>query len=99
MFGRYTTLIPNGPLLPAERPSGEEVKAESLDELLGQKQRFTDLHSFFSDEVRREGIKTVVQRYAPMIAPGAAGGLMHGIIHLGWAVDANNPDMVAEGAP
>jgi hypothetical protein len=91
--------MPNGPLLPAERPSGKEVRADSLNELLGRKQRFKDLHDFFANEVRREGIKAVVQRYAPIVAPGAAGGLTHGIIHLGWAVDANNPDMIAEGAP
>ena len=43
-------------------------------------------------------IKQLVQQYGPDLMDGIAGGLTHGIIHLGWAIDANCSDwMICEG--
>jgi Questin oxidase-like len=40
----------------------------------------------------------LVHFYAPdLIVSGVAGSLTHGIIHLGWAIDAKSPWMIAEG--
>ena len=39
----------------------------------------------------------LVKEYAPDIFSGLAGALFHGIIHLGWAIDAESPWMICEG--
>jgi hypothetical protein len=94
---RYTQVAQGRPLPLAEKPSGKGVTADSLHDLLGKKQRFEDLRIFFANEVKSVGMNTVVRQYAALVAPGAAGALAHGVIHLGWAVDAQNADMIAEG--
>lgn len=42
---------------------------------------------------------TLVKSLAPEIihSPSLAGALTHGIIHLGWGIDAQSPWMIAEG--
>jgi hypothetical protein len=39
----------------------------------------------------------LVQRYAPDLLPGILGSLTHGVIHLGWAIEAESPWMICEG--
>jgi hypothetical protein len=39
----------------------------------------------------------LVRKFAPDLLNGIAGALTHGIIHLGWAIDAENPWMIKEG--
>jgi hypothetical protein len=41
--------------------------------------------------------ETLVKEYAPELLSGMAGGLTHGIIHLGWGLDAQNSWMTMEG--
>jgi len=52
------------------------------------------------EETFKGSVDLLVQRYAAELLPGLAGALTHGIIHLGWALDAydgKNPWMVIEG--
>ena len=39
----------------------------------------------------------LVQSFAPDVLGGLAGALTHGIIHLGWGIDAESPWMITEG--
>jgi len=58
---------------------------------------FAALCSFFNEEYDRLGGDGVIQQYAPSLLPGLVGALTHGIIHLGWALDARSRWMTVEG--
>lgn len=99
MLRRYTKLTPYGlPLVSAHERSGEPLTRDTWRALLGKKERFPDLHDFFAAELERLGTAAFVREYAPQLVPGAAGALVHAVIHFGWAVDAGNACMIAEGA-
>jgi len=39
----------------------------------------------------------MLEEYVPSLLPGCVGSLMHGTIHLGWALDSGNRWMIIEG--
>ena len=65
--------------------------------LRGTKNNWPGQVLFMDSELDRLGYKDLVQTYAPSLLAGIAGALTHGIIHLGWGIDAGSPEMTAEG--
>lgn len=102
----YTTLTPyNLPLHPVTEPydSIKPCSKEEWTSLRGKKEKFWEMSKFLDEELEGplEGnINRLIQTYAPDTLAGLAGALTHGIIHLGWALDAydgEHPWMVIEG--
>ena len=52
---------------------------------------------FFDHKVDELGLDEVLRRYLPVLLGGWAGALMHGTIHLGWALDIGSRRMTVEG--
>jgi hypothetical protein len=95
---RYTHEVPYGwTLEPAHKPTGKSIQPEEFDAVLGQKKRYPELLEFFDKELTELGQQKVLQKYIPMLIPGMAGALTHGIIHLGWALDFGSRTMLVEG--
>ena len=44
-------------------------------------------------------VDDLIRRFAPELLPGMLGSLTHGIIHLGWAIDAHKADSEATTFP
>jgi len=69
-------------------------------ELRGKKEKWQEMCVFLDQEkqTRFHGDSNLlVKEYAPDLLGGIAGALTHGIIHLGWGIDAENEWMVTEG--
>lgn len=102
----YTRLTPyNLALHPVTEPY-EQVKPCTREEwtnLRGKKLQFWKMCKFLDTELNESfdgSVERLVKTYAPDTLPGLAGALTHGIIHLGWALDAydgKHPWMVIEG--
>lgn len=66
----------------------------------GKKVHWQEMSVFMQRELndRFNGdISQLIREYAPPLIPGMAGALTHGIIHLGWAIDAKSDWMIVEG--
>lgn len=85
--------------LEAARTAGQKVTEATWEDQLGKKKDFSALFNFFDEQEREKGLEGVVQAYAPLLLPGATAALMHGIIHLGWGLDAGSRCMIIEGSP
>jgi len=101
----YTTVTPYNLQLHKIEDDWESVKpirddAEWL-ELRGKKQKWQQQVAYMNQQLEHKykgDIAKLVQEYAtPDLLHGLAGALTHGIIHLGWAIDANSPWMITEG--
>lgn len=101
----YTTVTPYNLQLHRIDDDWESVKpirdnAEWL-ELRGKKQKWQQQVAYMNQQLEHKyhgDAEKLVQAYAtPDLLNGFAGALTHGIIHLGWAIDANSPWMIAEG--
>lgn len=102
----YTNLTPyNLSLHPVTEPY-EEVQPCTRKEwtsLRGKKLQFWNMCKFLDIELKETfdgSVERLIKTYAPDTLPGLAGALTHGIIHLGWALDAydgKHPWMVIEG--
>lgn len=77
--------------------SGQSIDSQTLETVWGHKQQYPELMEFFDRELRDLGEDKVLEKYAPVFADGMAAGLMHGIIHLGWALDFGSRPMLVEG--
>lgn len=105
-WDQYTTLTPyNLPLHRVTEPydTVEPCTKEEWTSLRGKKEKFWNMCKFLEHELDGScdgSVERLVQTYAPTTLPGMAGALTHGIIHLGWALDAydgKHPWMVIEG--
>ena len=65
--------------------------------LLGKHEDFDALRRFFQEQVRNLGLEETLKLYVPELLPGLVGALLHGTIHLGWALDAGHEGMTVEG--
>lgn len=79
------------------RPSAVTLSEASWRELLGKHEEFEALRRFFQGRVRTLGLEETLRRYVPDLIPGLVGALLHGAIHLGWALDAGHEGMIVEG--
>ncbi|MFI9508898.1 questin oxidase family protein [Nocardia sp. NPDC052566] len=92
----YCELTPYGfPLEPA-RASTQVIDARNWRDFLGDRAHFSAYGAFFDGEVAHAGIAGAVEEYAPYLLNGWIGAFTHATIHLGWAIWADHPGMVAE---
>jgi len=77
----------------------EPCTSEQWEEWRGRKIHWQEQVKFMNEELKKYDRNTdkLVQKYFPDLLPGVAGALTHGIIHLGWAIDAGSPWMITEG--
>ncbi|MQY22236.1 questin oxidase family protein [Nocardia macrotermitis] len=95
-YKNYAELTAYGfPLEPA-RPSPGVIDSGNWQEFLGQRVHFAAYRGFFDAEIARLGATAAVARYAPELLRGWIGAFTHAAIHLGWAVWAEHPGMIAE---
>ena len=70
---------------------------ENWRDLLGRHEEFEALRRFFQGRVEALGLKGTLELYVPELLPGLVGALLHGTIHLGWALDVGHEGMIVEG--
>jgi hypothetical protein len=84
----------------------EDIKpctTKEWTQLRGKKENWPGMCFFLENELLEscdQDVNKLVKIYAPDLLSGLSGALTHGIIHLGWALDAvdsENPWMVIEG--
>jgi hypothetical protein len=102
----YTRLTPYNLSLHRVTEPYDQVPPCTLEEwtsLRGKKLQFWNMCKFLDIELNERfhgSVEQLVKTYAPDTLSGLAGALTHGIIHLGWALDAydgKHPWMVIEG--
>ena len=79
------------------KPSETVLTEANWRELLGKHEEFDALCRFFQERVRDVGLQETLELYVPELLPGIVGALLHGTIHLGWALDAAHEGMIVEG--
>ncbi|MBY8861814.1 questin oxidase family protein [Nocardia sp. CA2R105] len=95
-YKNYAQLTAYGfPLEPA-RSSPGVIYTGNWQEFLGQRVHFAAYCGFFDAEIARLGTAAAVAHYAPELLRGWIGAFTHAAIHLGWAVHAEHPGMIAE---
>lgn len=75
-------------LEPAHEHIGDPVTPDTFKDLLGKKAQYPELLDFFDQEEHDLGTQKLIEKYGPLLVPGAGAALTHGIIHTGWAIDA-----------
>jgi hypothetical protein len=99
----YTTMTPYNLELHKVDQDWDEVTPCSLEEwkeLKGQKKKWQEQVAFMDKELNEKfdgNTDKLIRKYAPPLLSGLAGALTHGIIHLGWAIDAGSTWMICEG--
>jgi hypothetical protein len=101
-WDKYTTLTPYNLELHRLEQNWSDIKPASRTEwqhYRGQKSNWQEQVAFMQQELKAldQNTDQLVQKYAPDLLSGIAGALTHGIIHLGWAIDARSPWMICEG--
>jgi hypothetical protein len=102
-WDQYTTLTPYNLELEKVPKPWDQVKPATNEDwktLRGKKEHFQEL-CVYLDEQRKDhhdgDVQSLVRDYAPDLLGGIAGALTHGIIHLGWGLDAKSNWMTVEG--
>jgi hypothetical protein len=83
--------------LEPSRPSEHTITQDNWQDYFGKHCSFTSYCQFFDQKEKELGMKRMLEEYLPSILPGCVGALMHGTIHLGWALDSGNRWMIIEG--
>mmetsp|Transcript_22364 Transcript_22364/g.38053 ORF Transcript_22364/g.38053 Transcript_22364/m.38053 type:complete len:399 (-) Transcript_22364:51-1247(-) len=102
-WDQYTGLTPYGlSLHPVDQP-WDKVKPctrQEWEDWRGKKVNWQEMCAFMQTQLDEDfdgNTDMLVKEYAPSLIPGMAGALTHGIIHLGWGIDAQSPWMTIEG--
>eukprot|EP00357_Protocruzia_adherens_P017598 CAMPEP_0115004986 /NCGR_PEP_ID=MMETSP0216-20121206/19583_1 /TAXON_ID=223996 /ORGANISM="Protocruzia adherens, Strain Boccale" /LENGTH=430 /DNA_ID=CAMNT_0002371187 /DNA_START=138 /DNA_END=1430 /DNA_ORIENTATION=- len=86
-----------------EPPHRHDVtKIHNLEELLafrGQRKNFLGIAEYFVEEINTEGssARELVSKYAPYVIEGLSGRLLHALISLGYALEADHEDLIIDG--
>mmetsp|Transcript_63990 Transcript_63990/g.73418 ORF Transcript_63990/g.73418 Transcript_63990/m.73418 type:complete len:431 (+) Transcript_63990:126-1418(+) len=86
-----------------EPPHHHDVKkinnSQELMEFRGRFKNFLGITNFFLEEMKTEGTtaKQLVTKYAPHVMEGLSGRLLHALITLGYALEANHDDLIIDG--
>lgn len=102
-WNQYTRLTPYELSLHRVEQSWDKVDPCTVKEwqdLRGKKQNWQEMCVFMQNELDQKfdgNTDRLVKEYAPSLIDGIAGALTHGIIHLGWGIDALSPWMTIEG--
>jgi hypothetical protein len=79
------------------RTSEHIITQNNWQVYFGKHCSFTSYCEFFDQKEKELGMDRLLEEYVPTLLPGCVGSLMHGTIHLGWALDSSNRWMVIEG--
>ncbi len=93
----YAKCTPYGYGLEPAKKSKNIISNHNWINFLGKRSYFSDLFDFFSMEEERIGLNGLLVTYAPLLISGWCSALTHSVIHLGWALDAENKCMIIEG--
>jgi hypothetical protein len=93
-YEKYTTY---GFGLEPPRTSEQTITQDNWQVYFGKHCSFTSYCEFFDQKEKELGMDRVLEEYVPSLLPGCVGSLMHGTIHLGWALDSGNRWMIIEG--
>lgn len=93
----YAKCTTYGYSLDPPRPSALTITQDNWQTHFGRHCGFTPYCKFFDQKEKELGMKRMLEEYVPILLPGCVGSLMHGTIHLGWALDSGNRWMTIEG--
>jgi|GEM_PF-669786 len=96
-FDGYAAKTPYGFGLEAAHRARTTLTSATWLAYRGLRTDYEALRAFFVAEERRLGLEETLARHLTALSPGFAGGLLHGVIHLGWALDAGSVEMAIEG--
>jgi hypothetical protein len=83
--------------LEPSRPSEQMITQENWQAHFGKHCSFTSYCQFFDQKEKELGMQRMLEEYVPNLLLGCVGSLMHGTIHLDWALDSGNRWMIIEG--
>ncbi len=93
-YAKYTTY---GFGLEPPKTSEREITQDNWQDYFGKHCSFISYCQFFDQKEKELGMGRLLEEYVPSLLPGCVGSLMHGTIHLGWALDSGNRWMIIEG--
>jgi len=96
-YDAYVKCTTYGYGLEPPRPSEHTITQDNWQVYFGKHSSFTSYCEFFDRKEKELGMKRILEEYVPSLLPGCVGSLMHGTIHLGWALDSGNRWMIIEG--
>ena len=96
-YDSYAKCTTYGYGLERARSSEHTITQDNWQEYFGQHSSFTSYCEFFDQKEKELGMEQLLGEYVPSLLPGCVGSLMHGTIHLGWALDSGNRWMIIEG--
>jgi hypothetical protein len=96
-YDNYARRTPYGYALEPPRPSAHVIGEDNWELFLGKRTSYSSYCELFDRRAAEVGLDEVLRRYVPTLLPGWVGSLMHGAIHLGWALDVNSRWMTVEG--
>lgn len=96
-YNTYVKCTTYGYGLEPVRSSEHTITQDNWQVYFGKHCSFTSYCQFFDQKEKELGLKRMLEEYVPTLLPGCVGSLMHGTIHLGWALDSGNRWMIIEG--
>ncbi len=96
-YDSYAKCTTYGYGLERARSSEHTITQDNWQVYFGQHCSFTSYCEFFDQKEQELGMDRLLREYVPILLPGCVGSLMHGTIHLGWALDSGNRWMIIEG--
>lgn len=96
-YDTYAECTPYGYGLEPPRSSEQTITQDNWRQFFGKLCSFGSYCRFFDQKEKELGMERLLGEYVPVLLPGCAGRLLHGTIHLGWALDAGNRWMIIEG--
>ncbi|MFA6060556.1 MAG: questin oxidase family protein [Taibaiella sp.] len=96
-YEAYAFKTPYGYGLEAPKSSKHVISLENWKTYLGKRTSYSSYYQFFDSQEKKLGMDALIKEYLPTLLPGWVGSLMHGTIHLGWALDIGNRCMTIEG--
>ena len=79
------------------KPSPAVVTDENWREMFGRHQNFNSMVHYVTSRSKEVGVDAVLKQLVPELIAGGIGSLVHGMIHLGWAIHAKHEKMIIEG--
>ncbi|KAJ1928643.1 hypothetical protein IWQ60_001848 [Tieghemiomyces parasiticus] len=73
------------------------ITRDNLMDHLGQRETYGAYLRFFDHEISERGMESVFQTYYPLLLAGMYGGLTHPMIHIGYAIEFHNDQLLSEG--
>jgi hypothetical protein len=96
-YATYVNCTPYGYGVEPARSSEHTITQDNWQVYFGQHCSFSSYCQFFDEKEKELGMEGLLRAYVPTLLPGCVGALMHGTIHLGWALDSGNRWMIIEG--